>query len=96
MTKHLRRSAGCITINAGEIHNMDKQCSNCRHYTDGVTDRQRKEWSSTNLGQWATGICNLYFPRGYIGRKPPHPTLASGHCFQWEDPDGSQQMEIES
>ena len=34
---------------------MNHQCRNCRHYTEGLTDRQRKEWSSTNLGEWATG-----------------------------------------
>ena len=30
------------------------------------------------------GVCDLYFPRGYVGRKPPHPARAVGHCFQWE------------
>ena len=74
---------------------MNHQCSNCRHYTEGVTDRQRKEWSSTNLGQWATGVCNLYFPRGYIGRKPPHPTMASSHCFQREAKENGEQIGLE-
>lgn len=75
---------------------MDHRCENCRHYTEGVTDRQRKEWSGTNLGRWATGVCSLGFPRGYIGRKPPHPTMANMSCFQWEAKTEGEQMELDA
>lgn len=68
----------------------DRACKNCRFYTHGVTDRQRHEWSYSNLGRWATGVCNLFFPRGYIGREPPHPTMAASSCFQFEERDDSQ------
>ena len=65
----------------------DKRCKNCKWYSPGVTDRQRHEWSYSNLGRWADGVCNLFFPRGYIARKPPHPTMAVSRCFQWEEKD---------
>jgi len=71
----------------------DKMCKNCVHYSPGVTDRQRHEWSYSNLGQHATGVCNLYFPRGYVARKPPHPTMAVSSCFQFEEK--GEQIEIE-
>lgn len=59
-------------------------CRNCLYYTDGVPDSLRHEWSGTNLGRYATGICNKYFPKGYLGRKPPHPAMQNGSCFQYE------------
>lgn len=73
---------------------MDKRCKNCKHYTPGVTDQQRHEWSWSGLGRWADGVCNLYFPRGYIGREPPHPAMASGKCFQWEPQEENEQLTI--
>ena len=73
---------------------MDKRCKNCKHYTPGVTDQQRHEWSWSNLGRCADGICHLYFPRGYIGREPPHPAMASGKCFQWEPQEEAEQLTI--
>lgn len=63
---------------------MEKRCDLCKWYTPGVTERQRHEWSYSNYGKYATGICNLYFPRGYIARKPPHPTMEISHCCQFE------------
>lgn len=69
---------------------MDRICRYCTHYTEGVSERQRNEWSGTNWGRHATGVCNLYFPRGYIGRKPPHPAMATGSCFQFEGKDEDQ------
>ena len=63
---------------------MERKCKNCKHYTPGVTDQQRHSWEWSNFGAHATGVCNLYFPRGYVARKPPHPAMETGHCFQWE------------
>lgn len=74
---------------------MIRRCDNCKWYSDGVPDQLRKKWSSTNLGTWATGVCNLYFPRGYIGREPPHPTFKASHCFQWEEKDQAEQLALE-
>lgn len=73
---------------------MDERCGNCKWYTPGVTDQQRHEWSWSNLGRWADGVCILYFPRGYIGRRPPHPTMASGNCFQWEEIEETTQLSL--
>lgn len=67
---------------------MEKQCQNCQHYTEGVTDRQRHEWEWSNWGRHADGVCNLYFPRGYIGRKPPHAGKGSRALF----PVGGENM----
>ena len=64
---------------------MDRKCKNCQHFTQGVTDQQRHEWSGSNFGRCADGVCHLYFPRGYIGRKPPHPAMSTGSCFQFEE-----------
>lgn len=75
---------------------MDNRCGNCRWFTNGMTDEQRKTWGVTNWGHWADGVCSLYFPRGYLGRKPPHPARSNGHCFQWEPREDGEQMEIES
>ena len=72
----------------------ERRCSNCTHYSPGVTDRQRHEWSHSNLGRHADGVCTLYFPRGYVARKPPHPTMAVMSCFQFE-PRDTEQMEME-
>lgn len=71
-----------------------RRCDQCKHYTDGVPDSLRKqhEWSSE--WRYATGICNLYFPRGYVGRKPPHPTMHQSSCFQWEAKEEGEQMEL--
>ena len=63
---------------------MERECKYCRHYSEGVTDKQRHEWEWSNWGRHADGVCNLYFPRGYVGRKPPHAAMAVGKCFQWE------------
>lgn len=73
---------------------MERACKTCRHFTEGVTDAQRKSWSVTNWGYWADGVCHKEFPRGYIGRKPPHPARAVGRCFQYERKD-SEQVEME-
>ena len=62
----------------------DRKCEHCKHFAYGVTERQRHEWSYSNWGRHADGICNLYFPRGYVGRKPPHPAMSTGSCFQFE------------
>lgn len=67
---------------------MERKCQNCAHYSEGVTERQRHQWEGTNLGKWATGVCTLYFPRGYIARKPPHPAMATGSCFQFKEITG--------
>lgn len=75
---------------------VERKCKHCKNYTPGVTEQQRHAWSGTNLGRHADGVCNLYFPRGYIGRKPPHPTMAVSSCFQFEEKDEQDgQMEIE-
>lgn len=70
-----------------------RNCEGCKYYTDGVPDSLRHQWEWSNLGKYATGICNLYFPRGYVGRKPPHPTMKQSSCFQWEAKEG-EQMEL--
>ena len=62
-----------------------RKCRNCKHYSRGVTDEQRHKWEWSNLGRWADGVCDLYFPRGYIARKPPHPVMGVGSCFQFEE-----------
>lgn len=72
---------------------MMRACRSCAHFTEGVTERQRKDWGGTNFGGHADGVCHLYFPRGYIGRKPPHPAMSTGSCFQWEERP-PEQMEI--
>lgn len=58
-------------------------CRTCLYYTDGVPDSLRKA-DPTNLGRFATGICNKHFPKGYLGRKPPHLTMQNCSCFQHE------------
>ena len=68
------------------------RCDHCRWYTPGVTDQQRHAWSATNIGTYATGECNLRFPRGYVDRQPPRPTMAQMHCFQFEE---QRQMKME-
>lgn len=72
-----------------------RRCDQCEHYTDGVPDELRKAWNWSNFGIYATGVCGLYFPRGYIGRKPPHPAMATGRCFQWEPKKDGDQLTIE-
>lgn len=72
---------------------IERQCKTCKHYTQGVTDQQRHAWSGTEWGRWADGVCHLYFPRGYIGRKPPHPAHSVGCCFQWEEQDRQISLE---
>ena len=72
---------------------MERQCSNCQHFSYGVPDALRQKWSSSNFGLHADGVCSLFFPRGYVGRTPPHPAMLAGHCFQWEEK--SNQMELE-
>lgn len=74
---------------------MERQCSNCKWYTEGVTNEQRHKWDWSNLGRWATGCCNLYFPRGYVARKPPHPTMHNSRCFQFEPRSNQLGMWIE-
>lgn len=66
----------------------DLRCRDCEHFTFGVTDQQRKAWNWSNWGRCADGMCNLYFPRGYVGRKPPHPAMSKGRCFQFEEKSG--------
>lgn len=62
-------------------------CGSCKYYTKGVPDSMRKA-DSSNLAQWATGLCNKFFPHGYSGRRnPPHMTMVNMRCFQWESPD---------
>ena len=69
---------------------MERKCRTCIYYSEGVTKEQRAKWEGTNIGRWCDGLCNLYFPRGYLGRKPPHPAMASGRCFQYEGKDQDQ------
>lgn len=71
----------------------DRRCKNCKWYSPGVTEKQRHEWSYSNLGLHADGVCNLKFPRGYVARNPPHPTMAVSSCFQFEEKDGQTIME---
>ncbi len=71
---------------------MNRQCKNCTFFTEGVSDELRHKWGWSNLGRWADGVCNLYFPRGYIARKPPHPTMSVSHCFQWEERSGQMDL----
>ena len=68
------------------------RCDHCRRYTTGVTDQQRHAWRATNIGTYATVVCNLRFPRGSVDRQPPHPTMAQMHCFQFEE---QSQMKME-
>lgn len=70
-----------------------RECKNCKYYKEGVNDQQRHEWEWSNFGRHADGVCSLYFPRGYIGRKPPHPAIASGSCFQWEEKSGQIELD---
>ena len=60
------------------------KCKDCKYFTYGVSERQRYEWSYSNWGRHCDGVCNLYFPRGYVGRKPPHPAFSTGSCFQFD------------
>ena len=73
---------------------MERKCKNCRHFTAGVTDRQRKEWSYSNWGTYADGVCNLDFPRGYVGRKAPHAAHSTGSCFQYQPPEAEEKGAI--
>lgn len=78
---------------------MDRECKDCQWFAYGVTDEQRHKWDWSNWGQHADGVCNLYFPRGYVGRKPPHPAMSTGHCFQWEERSGQitfDDLEVEN
>lgn len=64
-------------------------CKDCKYYEEGVPECLRRDWDWSNWGRNADGICTLYFPRGYIGRKPPHPARENGCCFQFEEkPEG--------
>lgn len=69
---------------------MNPRCKTCKWYTEGVPDSLRQKHAFEGLGQYATGLCNLYFPRGYIARKPPHLTMQNSHCFQYEERDERQ------
>lgn len=64
-----------------------RECKDCRWFSWGVPDELRKKWQHSNFGKHCDGVCSLYFPRGYIGRKPPHAAMSIGHCFQWEEKD---------
>lgn len=72
---------------------MERRCDNCQWYTDGVPEDLRKKWQPYDSD--ADGVCSLYFPRGYLGRKPPHPARAMGRCFQWEPKEDGDQLTIE-
>lgn len=65
----------------------ERKCKNWKHFSEGVSEKLRHEWSWSNTGRWCDGVCNLEFPRGYIGRKPPHPAFSTGKCFQFEERD---------
>lgn len=72
---------------------MDKRCKNCKHFQKGMTDAQRKKIPDSGWKYYADGLCNLYFPRGYVGREPPHAAHSTGKCFQWEEQE-AQQLEL--
>lgn len=73
------------------------KCKDCKFYTDGVPEviqkaieRRYETWRQYD------GICHKYFPRGYLGRKPPHAVRAAGGCFQFEprsEIDGQEAIE---
>lgn len=72
---------------------MDKRCKNCKHFQMGMSDEQRKKFPPSRWTEYADGLCDLYFPRGYVGRKPPHAAHSTGKCFQWVEQE-AQQMEM--
>ena len=74
---------------------MERKCRNCKHYKPGVSNELRHKWDWSNLGRWANGVCTLHFPRGYGARKPPHPAMGVGSCFQFEE-IGDEQMRLEA
>lgn len=75
---------------------MERRCKNCKHFSYGMTVEQRNKWAAeSNWGRYANGICSLHFPRGYVGRKPPHPAHSAGGCFQFDPKEDHTQMMIE-
>ena len=71
---------------------MDRICNNCKWFTPGLTQEQQKAWQ---YDKGVNGVCHLYFPRGYIGRKPPHPAYSGRWCFQFEERSADEQMTME-
>lgn len=68
-------------------------CKDCKHFTDGVPDNLRKR-DSSNWAIYADGLCHKTFPRGYIGTEPPHLARAVGRCFQFEEREKDEQLEL--
>lgn len=68
-------------------------CKDCKHFTEGVPDSLRKK-DSSNWGRYADGICHHRFPKGYVDREPPHLARAVGRCFQFEEREKDEQLEL--
>ena len=57
-------------------------CNDCKYFTLGGIEEEGKK----DFQYYAPdGICHKHFPRGYIGRKPPHKKYHNSNaCFQFE------------
>ena len=65
---------------------MNRICSTCEYYSEGVPEELRRRHAGTNTGTWATGVCLHTFPKTYRGQlDPPHITMVSSRCFEWAE-----------
>lgn len=68
------------------------KCKDCMYFSyGGISDQEQMQY-----GYYAPdGICSKYFPRGYIGRKPPHKKYSNSNaCFQFERKEKDEQSEV--
>ena len=63
------------------------KCSDCKWF---------EKSNDPKATRFDDGICNLYFPRGYVSRKPPHKVWSGqNHCFQFEVKDSFEQTQMD-
>lgn len=70
-----------------------KTCHNCKYYREGITKEERRQWSWSNTGRWARGMCFRKFDFEAV----PHPVIPSqtfpgcgGAAKGWEAKDMEQ------
>lgn len=67
------------------MNGFTDKCKDCKYFSYySFSEEELRKWR----GEKIDGICSKHFPRGYVGRKPPHPKYShSLRCFQFEEGD---------
>lgn len=61
-----------------------KTCKYCAFYAPAAYSKEELE--RYGVYDKPDGVCNKYFPRGYVSRKPPHKAKSNQNaCFQYEE-----------